>query len=301
MSKNTNIIGILGRTNAGKSTLLNNLTGKKRAAVTSTINTTRTPIIGIYKMSTDHSWLLLDSPGVCQVKSVLDRILVQNIIKIIDLSELIWLVISVTDQWGKDHTILSEMLKTYQKPIFLILNKIDLVNKTQIMKKIQQWQQKLSFVEIIPISSKKIINFDKLTQISAKYLTYNTKTTSKNTSINNYLDTATEIFREQIIHHSKQEIPHQTATFIEQYQIRAKKINFWIVVIVASNSQKGIILGRNGNKIFKIRSKSEIILNKLWKKPVTISCQIKVEKKWYQNIHILKKLGVDWDSNKYVK
>ncbi len=287
-------ISILGRTNAGKSTLFNSLVNKKLAAVTSTVNTTRTPVTALWSLN-DYQFLLLDGPGVCQIKSNLDQVLFNNALAIAHSSSLIWWVIDVQDEWQKDNQILTKLLQDFQKPIFLLINKIDLVDSNFVLKKIAFFQSKFPFTEIIPLSAWKQTNFFNLKKAVLQHCPLVLKKIKSNlTFLNHYSEIAKEIIREQIILQTRAEIPHQTVLAVDEFKTKANVVLFQITIFVAANSQKGIILGKNGNKIKQIRLNSQKILMKLWKKAVLLFLKVKVHKNWYQDLHFLKNLKLPW-------
>ena len=292
-----NIIGLIGRTNSGKSTLLNNLIGKKIAAVTDKVNTTQVPLSGIYYTST-NSWLILDAPGTCQIKTNLDRLIFHNIHKVIELSDLIWWMISSKDQWKKDNQVLANLLENIKKPVFLLINMIDLVDEKWLLQAILLWKEKFSFTEIIPISAKKKRNFSNLITATAKHLVNKSKNKMvRKSALNHLTDLVAEVVREQIINQTNDEIPHQTTLLLDSYQDLEKKLIFNFTLVVSTKSQKAIILGKQGSKIKNIRIESQKILTKITKKHPSLFLTVKVHKNWYQDIHFLKKLNIDWKHN----
>ena len=286
-------IGILGRTNAGKSTLLNSLTQKKIAATTPKVNTTRKPISALWKVDTQH-FLLLDAPGTCQVKSNLDRLLFNNIVSVIEISDYIWWVVDVTDPWAKDNEILANLLKRYSKPVLLLINKIDLINQDQLLTKIDFFRQKFPFVAIVPISVKKQINFINFQKVVQQYCFSPEKVVQKKTIVapSTLLQTAKEVVREQIIFQTDDELPHQTVLVIDKWTSSKVNIYFEMTIFVATRSQKAIILGKNGHKIKRIRLSSQKLLHNLFQKTILLFLKVKVHSKWYQDLHFLQKLDL---------
>lgn len=295
------LIGLIGRTNSGKSTLLNNFIGKKIAAVSNRVNTTRTPLSGIYKTDT-NSFLILDAPGVCQVKTVLDRLIFQNILKIVEISDVIWWMISCEDQWKKDNQILAKVLENTKKPVLLLLNKVDLIEKNILLKHIQNFSSKFPFNEVVPLSAKKKINFHNLIKATEKYLpSFSVQKNIPNFSLNTLSEIASEIIREQILLQIKDEIPHQTALLKERFFQNKQNTSLFFTLLVGSSSQKAIVIGKNGERVRQIRLKSQELLIKIWKKKVSIFLQIKVSEKWFQDVKILQKLGINWDNYEYTR
>lgn len=288
-------IAILGRTNVGKSTFLNSLTNKKVSATTSKVNTTRKPVHAIWTFQSQR-FLLLDAPGTCQIKTSLDRILFHNIVNVVEISDYVWWLVDVFDYWGKDNQILAKLLQNYQKPVFLLINKIDLIDKNELLTKITFFQQKFAFRAIVPISARKKTNFLNLQKMVTEHLS-TTKNENNEPTISRsivFVQTVQEIVREQIIFHTKNELPHQTALLVDNWKQQNTNIFFEMTVFVATLSQKTIVLGKNGHKIREIRLSSQKILDKLWKKKTSLFLKVKVHKKWYQDSSFLQKLDVSW-------
>lgn len=289
-------IGIIGRTNAGKSTLINTLTKQKMAAVSKTVNTTRKPIRGLMEWK-NNQLLLFDSPGVCRVKTMLDKVLVRNLHTVVNNSSIIWFMVEIGDKWKQDLLFLLDLLKESKKPIFLLINKIDRKEMKNVADYILQIQNQKLFQAIIPISAKKDLNLKKLLNLTID-LTIKSSV-QKNTVVDRLLseekrirEVGNEIIREQIIFHTKEEVPHQVATLIRDLKLKKTKILLSCQIILANENQKKIVLGRNGQKIRIIRLDSSRILHKLFKRYINLKLEIKVIDKWFQNHEVIKKLNL---------
>lgn len=287
-------IALLGRTNAGKSTLLNSLTRQKLAATTAKVNTTRKPLTGFWQTN-KSTFLLLDAPGTCQTKTNLDRLLFSNILSVIEISDCVCWLVDVHDAWGKDNQILANLLKSYSKPIFLIINKIDLITKDQLLARIAFFQKQFAFQAIVPLSAKKGLNFTNLAKLLHEhFLSPQQKIKLNSLSTKTLLQTTQEIVREQLIQQTQEEIPHQTTLIIDNWGSTPQRVHFDIIIFVATNSQKAIVLGEKGHKIKQIRLLSQKMLNHIYQKPVLLFLKVKVHKKWYQDLHFLNKLDLLW-------
>lgn len=287
-------VGILGRTNSGKSTLLNSLINKKIAATAAAVNTTRKPVSVIWNFAS-YQLLLLDAPGTCQVKTNLDRLLFRNMTSVIEISDCIWWLIDVNDPWEKDNQILANLLKNYQKPVFLLINKIDLVSKDELLPKIACFAKKFPFQAIVPLSAKKRLNFVNFQKMfSEHFLAQIDSNFVKVVAPDTFVQTAREVVREQVILQTSDELPHQTAILVDNWNHKKQDITFYMTIFVATQSQKAIVLGKNGHKIKEIRMSSQKNLENLYKKPVFLFLKVKIQKKWYQDLHFLQKLDLSW-------
>ena len=285
-------IAITGRTNAGKSSLINTLTKQKLAAVSKTVNTTRKPIRGLltWKATT---LLLFDSPGVCQIKTILDRILLNNLRNVIKIAEIIWLMVEIGEKWKKDLEILTKLIQAETVPVILLLNKLDQAKRETVFAYIKTLPRPESFVEIIPISAKTGQNLDKLLNVTVALITKIGKKQQlgKNTSPQSIMskqEIANEVIREQIIFHTHAEVPHQVATKLQTFVMKAKKLFIDCQIVVATEQQKKIILGQNGQRIKQIRLDSSKMLNTLFKRYINLHLEVKIIEKWYQKREVIK-------------
>ncbi len=290
-------IGIVGRTNAGKSSLINTLTMQKIAAVSKTVNTTRKPIRGFMEWK-KSKLLLFDSPGVCRVKTTLDKVLVRNLHTVINNSNIIWLMVEIDDVWKQDLVFLTKLLKASNKPLLLLINKMDRKTIQDVANYIRKVQDQKIFTAILPVSAKKNLNLAKLLDLTME-IAKKTPSLNQQKVLKPALNTekqvreiGNEVIREQIIFQTKEEIPHQIATRMLEIKIKPTKVFITCQIVVANVNQKKIILGRNGRKIKLIRMDSSRILHKLFKRYINLRLEIKVIKNWFQNKQVIKELNL---------
>lgn len=284
-------VAIIGRPNAGKSTLLNNLLNKKVAITTPKAQTTRNAILGIYNKK-DLQIVFVDTPGIHKPTSALGNFMNKAAIAQVEGADIIYYLIDGEKGYQEEDTEILKKLEKYNIPIFLLLNKIDEMDNNKIIKRLSYASDMFEFKEIIPISALKDSNINELIETSKKYL---------NDSVRYYpedVDTITsddfkiaEIIREKIILFTEKEIPHLTAVNIDSIRETDKKVFIEASIIVNKDSHKAIIIGKKGAMLKRINDASCFDLNKLFNKKVVLSLYVKVEEEWLNSQKKLFELG----------
>lgn len=273
-------VALAGRPNAGKSTLINSLIGEKVAIVSSKPQTTRSEIRGIY---TDEECQIIftDTPGIHKPKFRLESRMNKEAADVIQGVDLIYLVVDASVPYAKGDEFVLNMVKNTGLPVFLILNKMDKMQPEKIVKVIQQWQERYDFAEYFPLSAKFGRSFEDLIKTTRKYLPegdllYPAEMTSDGAE--NFR--IAELIREKILTQTEDEVPHASAVLIENKEFKKDKVYIQAMILVERDSQKGIMIGKQGQMLKKIGSLAREDIEKLLGKKVFLELFVRVENEW---------------------
>ena len=273
-------VALAGRPNAGKSTLINSLIGEKVAIVSSKPQTTRSEIRGIY---TDEECQIIftDTPGIHKPKFRLESRMNKEAADVIQGVDLIYLVVDASVRYAKGDEFVLNMVKNTGLPVFLVLNKMDKMQPEKIVKVIQQWQERYDFAEYFPLSAKFGRSFEDLIKTTRKYLPegdllYPAEMTSDGAE--NFR--IAELIREKILTQTEDEVPHASAVLIENKEFKKDKVYIQAMILVERDSQKGIMIGKQGQMLKKIGSLAREDIEKLLGKKVFLELFVRVENEW---------------------
>lgn len=291
MTYKSGFIAIIGRPNAGKSTLLNALLHQKIAIMSPKPNTTRNNIMGILTTQ-DTQYVFIDTPGVHKPKHELGRTLNKNAYTAIAEADINALIIDITQPFGSGDEFLLDRLRGSEVPCLLLVNKIDLLPKQQVMERLLKWQSVFPFDEIIPLSALKEENLSELLKVIRSYLQEGVQYFPQE-MISDHGENfrISEIIREKILFRTEEEVPHSIAVVIENRENTKDKIFIQALVIVERSSQKAIMIGKQGSMIRSIRIAAQKELKKMLKKPVELELYVRVEKDWRNRENKLKQFG----------
>lgn len=282
---------IVGRPNSGKSTLVNSLVNSKISIISDKPQTTRNSIMGIYTDEEDQL-VFIDTPGIHKSSNKLGSFMNKQAYSSIEGNDLIYYVVDVTKEFGSGEEFVLNVINNYDIPKFLILNKIDLINKEDLFKIIDIYNEKYKFDEIVPISALEEINLDELIKTSKKYLNEGPRYYDENTKTTNSIEfDISEIIREKAIKFTQQEIPYSIAVVVEKMDEVNNRVHIHSMIVVDRDSQKGILIGKNGSMISKINNYSRRDIEYLLGKKVDLELFVRVEKDWRNKLNKLKDLG----------
>lgn len=285
-------VSLIGRPNVGKSTLLNSILGKKVAITSEKPQTTRNMIQGIYN-DEDTQIVFVDTPGIHKPQNKLGRVLNKQAYFTINDVDIIIMVVDITEKIGKGDNFVIDILKNIEeKPVFLVINKIDKLPREEILKKIDEYQKLFNFTEIIPVSARKKDNIDRLIEVLKKYLPDNIK----------YFDTETitssdktfiisEFIREKVLDLTEEEIPHSVTCLVEELSEDEKILSIGATIIVDRENLKKIIIGKNGSKIKEIGTRARKDIESYYNKKVYLDLFVKVVPKWRDKEKFLNMIG----------
>ncbi|MEG0265442.1 MAG: GTPase Era [Erysipelotrichaceae bacterium] len=290
MSK-SGFISIIGRPNAGKSTLLNSLLGEKVSIISPKPQTTRNNIQGILTKD-DVQYVFIDTPGVHKPHHELGRSLNKSAFTALQDVDIIYLIADANEPFGGGDEFLLSRIANSEAPCFLLLNKIDRMDKQTLIKTLNLWQSKFSFKEIIPISALVHDNLNELLKVSETYLKEGPMFYPEDQiSDHGRIFQIQEIIREKILYKTEEEIPHSIAVLCEKFEETETKVSIGAMVIVERDSQKAIVIGKQGSMIKAIRLFAQPELKKLFNKKVELELYVRVEKNWRNKTSKLAQFG----------
>lgn len=291
MSFKSGFIAIIGRPNAGKSTLLNAILKQKIAIATPKPQTTRNNISGI--LTTDDAQMVfIDTPGIHKPKHELGRTLNKNAYSAIAEADINFWVVDATQEFGGGDQFLLDKMKQSSIPCFLIVNKIDMLAKEDVMQVLLKWQSRYEFTEIFPISALHKENVDHLLKETKHYLGEGVQyyPTDMISDHGEGFQIA-EIIREQVLLKTNEEVPHSVAVVIEQREESETLVSIQALIVVERSSQKAILIGKQASMIRHIRLCAQKELKTKFQKKVELELYVRVEKNWRNRSSKLQQLG----------
>ncbi|AOH38753.1 GTPase Era [Dialister pneumosintes] len=285
-------VALVGRPNVGKSTLLNAVLGEKISIVSRHAQTTRNKITGVWN-GENSQVVFLDTPGMHKPKSELGKVIRQSTVDALSEVDVIVFICSCVDPLGAGDRYILSLLKERQVPVILALNKIDLINKEELMKKVVQYNKIYDFADIVPISAQTEENIDTFLHIvethlkeGPKYFPDDMVTDQPERNI------VQEIVREKIITRTRDEIPHAIGVFTEEFSERENgKVYIRCTVYVERESQKRIIIGKKGVLLKEAGKEARTEIQNLINAPVFLDLWVKVHRDWKNKDYILRELG----------
>ena len=285
-------IALAGRPNAGKSTFLNEVLGEKLSIVSDKPQTTRNRILGVYNDETCQIGFL-DLPGIHKPEHRMNRLMMRTVHLGLDDADLIFHFIDATGAIGSGDRFVHEFLKEKQIPVVLVVNKIDLVNKSKLIPKLTEFQETFTPDELVPLSAKTGNNLAELLEVAKKFLAEGDPIYPVETLTNQTVRfMAQEAIREKILHYTHQEIPHATAVNLERFEETEDEVNISAVIWVDRANQRKILLGKQGQMISKIRQGARRGLKQLLDKQIHLELFVKVQEHWRDQEKILKDLDM---------
>lgn len=284
-------VSLVGRPNTGKSTLINTLVGYKIAITSDKAQTTRNMIQGIYNDS-DSQIVFVDTPGIHKPKHKLGQRLNEEAYFSIEDVDIILFLIDVTKPFGKGDNFVLDKINEANKPTFLILNKVDKINKEKLLEIIMKYKDLYDFKEIVPISALKEKNIDELIKTLKKYLPDSVKYFPDEDLTNTTLEfRVAELIREKVLRLTKEEVPHAVTCVTEEYIDEKDKAIIKATIIVERDSLKSIIIGKQGAMLKEIGTKARHDIEQMIGKKVYLELFVKTIKNWRDKEKYLRELG----------
>lgn len=295
MSFKSGFVSIVGRPNVGKSTLLNNILKTKLAITSSTAQTTRNTIQGIYT-DEEAQIIFMDTPGIHKPQDGLGSFMNTNALNSIYGVDIVLFVAPANEKIGKGDRYIASRLKEADGPVYLLLNKADLVSKDELAKKLTEWKELFDFKEMIPISAINGDNVDKVLTLVKNELQEGIMYYPKD-HITDHPERfiMAEFIREKILYFTHEEVPHSVAIVIEKMEEFDDGVDIMAAIVVDRQSQKGIILGKQGSMIKKIRQNARREMKRFLGVHVNLELFVKVERDWRNKQKYLREFGYNED------
>ena len=284
-------VALIGRPNVGKSTLMNHLIGQKIAITSKKPQTTRNRIQTVYT-SPEGQVVFLDTPGIHKAKNKLGEYMVQvaeRTLKEVDV--ILWLV-EPTTFVGAGERRIAQQLQELHLPVILIINKVDTVEKGEILQAIDVYRRLYEFDEIIPISALRNRNTGDIMNCIFKYLPYGPQYYDEDTVTDQpERQIVAELIREKALHSLQDEIPHGIAVAIDRMKMQNKVMHIDATIICERDSHKGIIIGKQGSMLKKIGSTARYEIERMLDCKVNLKLWVKVKKDWRDSEFLMKNFG----------
>ncbi|GAB2573123.1 GTPase Era [Gracilibacillus alcaliphilus] len=290
-------VAIIGRPNVGKSTFMNRVIGQKIAIMSDKAQTTRNKIQGVYT-DQQKQIIFIDTPGIHKPKHKLGDFMVKIAENALDEVDAIMFMINAEEGYGRGDQFIIDRLQSVRKPVFLIINKIDLVHPDQLLPMIEQYRNAYSFEEIIPISALEGNNVGHLMDVLTEHLPEGPQYYPED-QVTDHPERfiISELIREKVLQLTREEIPHSIAVVIEQIQQREddEKILVQAAIIVERKSQKGIVIGKQGRMLKEVGQRARADIEKLLGSKVYLELWVKVQENWRNRPHQLREFGFNQD------
>jgi GTPase len=285
-------VAIVGRPNVGKSTLMNQVIGQKIAIMSDKPQTTRNKIHGVYTTE-DIQIVFLDTPGIHKPNSKLGNYMMKAAESALNEVDAVLFLTDVTESLGGGDRYIIEQLKKVKTPVFLVLNKIDKIHPEAILPVIEKYRKLLDFAEIVPVSALQGSNVNALLEQVSRYLEEGPMYYPAD-QVTDHPEqfVCAELIREKILQLTREEIPHSIAVEIESMGAGQNGVvNIGAVIYVERDSQKGIIIGKNGAFLKEIGKLARHDMERLLGSKIFLELWVKVNKDWRNRESVLKSLG----------
>jgi GTP-binding protein Era len=288
-------VTIVGRSNVGKSTLLNRLLGEKIAIVSDKPQTTRTRILGVAHLP-DAQIAFLDTPGLHKPQHLLNRRMVRTTVETLEAADLFYVLMEATSLPGPGDlaaiAYVREALAKRERPVILVVTKIDLVNKFKLLPVLEGYAKLFPWTEVVPVSAQADDNIDRLLAVTVSHLPEGEGAYGDDVITDQSLRTlAAEIIREKILGATAQEVPYSVAVEIDQFKEEGRLARIHASILVERETQKGILIGKQGERLKAIGTQARQDMERLFGMKVFLEVWVKVKEAWREDEQVLVALG----------
>ncbi|HCY9304492.1 TPA: GTPase Era [Staphylococcus aureus] len=285
-------VSIIGRPNVGKSTFVNRVIGHKIAIMSDKAQTTRNKIQGVMTRD-DAQIIFIDTPGIHKPKHKLGDYMMKVAKNTLSEIDAIMFMVNANEEIGRGDEYIIEMLKNVKTPVFLVLNKIDLVHTDELMPKIEEYQSYMDFTEIVPISALEGLNVDHFIDVLKTYLPEGPKYYPDD-QISDHPEqfVVGEIIREKILHLTSEEIPHAIGVNVDRMVKESEdRVHIEATIYVERDSQKGIVIGKGGKKLKEVGKRARRDIEMLLGSKVYLELWVKVQRDWRNKVNFIRQIG----------
>ena len=283
-------VNIIGSPNVGKSTLINAILGQKLVITNAKAQTTRHRILGMLNAD-DYQLILSDTPGIIQPAYKLQESMMDATQSVFDDADVLVYMVEIGEKKGKDESVIERLSKT-DKPLFLVINKIDKGNQSLLEETIDAWKEQLPNAQIRSISALEKFQIEELvTQMVALLPEHQPYFPKDQLSDKSERFVVNEVVRDKILSNYDKEIPYSVEVATESFKVEDSIIKISAVIFVERNSQKGILIGHKGAALKKVGTQARRDLERFFEKKVHLELFVKVNKDWRSNANALKRFG----------
>jgi GTPase len=288
-------VAIIGRPNVGKSTLLNRLLEQKIAIVSDKPQTTRTRILGVVH-APGAQIALLDTPGLHKPQHLLNRRMVRTAVDTLEEADIVYVLMDTTCLPGPGDLLVLDHVKRAvgkrSRPVMLILNKVDLVNKRKLLPVMEAYARLFGWTEVVPISAETGDNVDRLLSVTVAHLSEGDAAYDEDTVTDQSMRTlAAEVIREKILHQTYEEVPYSVAVEIDEFLEEGKLARISATVLVERESHKAIVIGKHGERLKAVGTDARRDMEQIFGMKVFLKLWVKVREAWRENEYALTELG----------
>jgi GTPase len=286
-------ISIIGRPNVGKSTFLNRVIGQKIAIMSDKPQTTRNKVQGVLTLP-DSQMIFIDTPGIHKPKHKLGDFMMKVATNTLKEVDIILFMINAAEGFGRGDEFIIEKLKTVKTPVFLVVNKIDQVHPDELLPLIETYKDLHPFASVVPISALEGNNVETLLAQIKKHLPEGPQFYPAD-QVTDHPERfiISELIREKVLHLTREEVPHSIAVVIDSIKKmeNSETINVMATIIVERDSQKGIVIGKQGSLLKEVGKRARLDIENLLGSKVFLELWVKVQKDWRNKMSQLRDYG----------
>lgn len=291
-------IALVGRPNVGKSTLLNKMIGEKIAIMSPKAQTTRNKIQGIYTTN-EGQMIFMDTPGIHKPHNSLGDFMVKTAMSALRESDMVWLLVNADQERGVGDDFIIKRLKESNTPVYLIINKVDLINRAEVLNQIADYSAQMDFAEIFPISALTGEGVPELLAFTMDHMATGPQYYPAD-QLTDHPERfiMSELIREKVLELTRQEVPHSVAVVIDKIEREdEQRLHVQATIVVERPSQKNIIIGKRGAMIKEIGTRARKDIERLLGDKIFLETWVKVEDRWRDKPQAVQSYGYKEDSD----
>lgn len=291
-------IALVGRPNVGKSTLLNKMIGEKIAIMSPKAQTTRNKIQGIYTTN-EGQMVFMDTPGIHKPHNSLGDFMVKTAMSALREADMVWMLVNADQKRGVGDDFIIHRLKESNTPVYLIINKVDLINRAEVLDQIADYNTQMDFAEIFPVSALTGEGVPELLQFTMNHMSAGPQYYPAD-QITDHPERfiMSELIREKVLELTRQEVPHSVAVVIDKIEREDEEhLHVQATIVVERSSQKNIVIGKQGAMIKQIGIRARKDIERLLGDKIFLETWVKVEDRWRDKPQALQSYGYKEDSD----